>query len=602
MTFTPKVWNDALSRVQHEIPHFAFDAWIAPLEAKVAEDRLLLGCPTSFHRDRVRSQHLESIQKGLREAIGHEAGESSAAVQVELMTMVEFAETPGRRLEPRGALRSVETAPLARAVNDCDPDPQSVPIAKAEPLPVAAVPVHARIGPKDEFGNPDRASRSNAYVAAPQRGRGAQSISAGIAPAIAPTSAPASAPDRSKYAPSLSDPRAQHAHRSEPRSGHRPDFGLDGQPRGRTEEPFTFENFIVGPANSLAREAALALSRRRQRSLNLLYLAGLSGMGKTHLARAAATEARRQLPAHATPGAKPRARVLYLTAEQFTSEFVSAMRNGRNEAWTQRYRGPIELLVIEDIQLLTGRMRTQQELSQTIAHVLDAGGCVLLTGDRSPRDLTGLDERLREQVGRGFIAELDRPDAIVRRHILRAKADAGGVRLPADCLDLLVEATGEEGVPGANSSSVRDVESLLIQVVTTSSLLGRPVDRALVQEAIDLKRGAAAQLAPRQVEVVEIVEAVASFFGTRIEVLASRSRRRDVLAPRQMAMYLAHRYTDASLAEIGRTFRRDHPSVRNAIKRIERQVLESAPIRYQVESLCEKLDALLARDGSRSSA
>ena len=138
-----------------------------------------------------------------------------------------------------------------------------------------------------------------------------------------------------------------------------------------------------------------------------------------------------------------------------------------------------------------------------------------------------------------------------------------------------------------------DLESLLIQVVTTSSLLGRPVDLALVKEAIDLKTGAAAELAPRQIEVSEIVGIVAGFFGARPEALASRSRRRDVLIPRQLSMYLAHRYTDASLTEIGRCLGRDHPSVRNAIQRVERQVLENAPLRYQVEALTERIDKVL---------
>jgi chromosomal replication initiator protein len=196
---------------------------------------------------------------------------------------------------------------------------------------------------------------------------------------------------------------------------------------------------------------------------------------------------------------------------------------------------------------------------------------------------------MRTQLARGFVAELERPDAIVRRHILRAKAAAGGVHLPADCLDLLVESTG---------GSVRDVESVLIQVVTTASLLGRPIDLALSRDAIARKSGTASPLAPRRVATSEIVRIVAAFFGKRPESLASRSRRRDVLIPRQLAMYLAHRYTDASFAEIGRSLGRDHPSVRNAIGRVERLVLENAPLRYQVEALSERVDQMLASQRS----
>ena len=377
-----------------------------------------------------------------------------------------------------------------------------------------------------------------------------------------------------------------------------PRFGLDGEP-AQGELPFSFESFVVGPCNALAREAALALARRRQHSLNQLYLGGESGMGKTHLARAAAIEARRQVGGspggRAFPGgfgaralghsSGARTGVVYTTAEQFTTEFVSAMRNGRSEEFQKRYRAPIGLLIVEDVQFFDGRIKTQLELFHTVQHVLDAGGRVLLTGDRSPQALSGLSERMRTQLSRGFVAELERPDAIVRRHILRAKAAAGGVHLPADCLDLLVESTG---------GSVRDVESVLIQVVTTASLLGRTIDLALTRDAIARKTGTTSPLASRRVATSEIVRIVAGFFGKRPEALAARSRRRDVLLPRQLAMYLAHRYTDASFAEIGRCLGRDHPSVRNAITRVERLVLENAPLRYQVEALSERIDQTLA--------
>ena len=311
-------------------------------------------------------------------------------------------------------------------------------------------------------------------------------------------------------------------------------------------------------------------------------------MGKTHLARATAAEARRHASMVAPPGPVSAQRqgcsVVYTSAEQFTSEFVSAMRSGHSGDFKRRYRGRIGLLVVEDIQFFSGRAKTQLELFHTLQHVLDAGGRVLLTGDRTPRELTGLDEPMRGQVRRGFVAELEPPDAIVRRHILHSKAAAGGVRLPTDCLDLLVD---------ASQGSVRDIESMLIQVVTTSSLLGRAIDLDLTREAIELKSSTNPKASPRTVAVSEIVGIVAAFFGKRPEALATRSRRRDVLIPRQLAMYLAHRYTDASFAEIGRGLGRDHPSVRNAIQRIERQVLENAPIRYQVEALSERIDQTL---------
>jgi chromosomal replication initiator protein len=143
---------------------------------------------------------------------------------------------------------------------------------------------------------------------------------------------------------------------------------------------------------------------------------------------------------------------------------------------------------------------------------------------------------------------------------------------------------------------------MLIQVVTTASLLGRTIDLALTLDAIALKSGAASALTPKTIAMGEIVRIVATFFGKRPEALAGRSRRRDVLIPRQLAMYLAHRYTNASFTEIGRSLGRDHPAVRNAISRVERLILENAPLRYQIEALSERIDQTLKRSDSTPSA
>jgi chromosomal replication initiator protein len=610
MTSLPQVWSDALRRIQNEIPDFAFDAWIAPLEAKIAKDRLVLGCPTSFHRDRVRRHHLEAIERCWQAALSQgepdaDSPEQSAPRTIELLTSAEFAAAEGHAIKVE--LMRIARAGMARvcareaaaqvAVGAAEAGRATIsrPMARGTDAARArdalhslpTTPTRTGLDPVDGAERPAEAGPS------PMRrvGRSVHRIAPGPA---APVRSDALAPR---------GPDAEAVTAEAPVDA--PAFGLDGGP-APTNAPYSFESFIVGPCNALAREACLALARRRQQSLNQLYLIGGSGLGKTHLARATAAEARRHAGARLAsasttpfgraprPGAAKTPQIVYTTAERFTSEFVSAMRNGRNEAWRQRYRGPIELLVVEDIHFFAGRTKTQLELFHTIQHVLDAGGRVMLTGDRAAHDLAGLDHRLQAQVGRGFVAELDRPDALVRRHLLRAKASAGGVHLPKDCLDRLVEATGpSEG--SERGATVRDVESVLIQVVTTASLLGRPIDLALTQEAIDLKSGGTVGGEPRRLEVAEIVRIVASFFGLRPETLASRSRRREVLVPRQLAMYLAHRYSDASLGEIGRALGRDHPSVRNAITRIERQVLENAPVRYQVETLSERIDAL--RDG-----
>ena len=585
MICEPKIWHEALCRLREEVPDFAFAAWIHPLAVKLDEDRVVLGCPSSFHRDRVRIQFHDLLEQSLRAALGAESP-AEKSPSIELVSMSEFAAMPGREID----VSVIEEPARARQ-----------PIAAEHRMRSVGVQTTAQLVAGGEHTPPLRDHTIEHPDSVEGRSRDTQpGHHLGAVPVRA---TPAASPGKN---PTPTKAGASHRRDASPRT--RRDVG-DSSAADQHELPFSFESFVVGPCNALAREAALALARTRQRSLNLVYLGGDSGMGKTHLARATAAEARRfglayagfpaagALPAagapRATSGLARRGgpSVVYTSAEGFTSDFVSAMRNGQGEQFRRRYRGSIGLLVVEDIQLFSGRVKTQLELFHTLQHVLDAGGRVLLTGDRSPRELSGLDDRVRSQVGQGFVAELEPPDAVVRRHILRSKAAAGGVRLPDDCLDLLVD---------ASHGSVRDIESMLIQVVTTSSLLGRSIDLDLTQDAIALKASASSVLPARTVAVSEIVRIVAAFFGKRPEALASKSRRRDVLVPRQLAMYLAHRYTDASFAEIGRGLGRGHPSVRNAIERMERQVLENAPVRYQVEALSERIDSTLKESGSTS--
>jgi len=348
--------------------------------------------------------------------------------------------------------------------------------------------------------------------------------------------------------------------------------------------PHTFENFVVGPCNALAREAALALAQGRQLGVSPLFLLSAPGLGKTHLAHALAGEARRASGM----------RVLYASSETFTNDFMSSIRGQRMGVFKRRFREECDLLVLEDVQFLRGKASTQLELFHTIEHLLSVGARVVLTADRLPREIPDLDPRLGSRFSSGLVAEMEAPDAQVRRTILRAKAAAGGVRLPEDCLDRLVQ-----DVRG----SVRDLEGVLIQLVATASLLKRPIDLELVEAALrkvapaEERASRAGALAPEQV-----VEVVAGYFKTTPQALSARSRRRDVVVPRQLAMYLARRYTTASLQRIGESLGRDHPAVSHALQVVERQILERAPLRYQVEALAARLDDLVGKRGGGGAA
>jgi chromosomal replication initiator protein len=493
LAFTPEVWDGVLHRLQSEVPAFTYATWLQPLELRPEDKGVLLVCPSTFHRERIRRHFLPRID---------------ACLKAELGGPVEIA-------------LAVDTRPRA-----------------ASPAPSTAPPT----GPSAATGASISTRRATPGA---KRGGGRQAIR-------------------------RSRPRASVA--TEPSALSTP---------GPSAIQYTFDSFVVGPCNALAREAAFAMAGGQQRTLNQLYLRADPGMGKTHLARAVATEA-----ARLGNGA-----VRYVSSENFTNQFLSALRSNRTSDFKRRYRGKRGLFVMEDVQFLESKSATQLEFFHTVQHVLDAGGKVMLTGDRLPQDMRELGARIRSQLSSGFFAELEPPDHRVRRAILRSKAAHGAVRLPADCLDLLVESV---------RGSVRDLEGVLIQLVTTASLLKQPIDLALTQSAI-AKKGSAAKRISR-LGVGDVIAVVAGFFQSSPDGLASRSRRRQVLLPRQLAMYLCRRYTDASVGEIGQALGRDQPAVRNALRKIERGILEQPPLRYQAESLGERLDALVAALDRPSSA
>jgi len=327
-----------------------------------------------------------------------------------------------------------------------------------------------------------------------------------------------------------------------------------------------FDNFVVGPTNALAREASLAIATQRHSQLQRLYLQSAPGLGKTHLARAVEAES------------SQRGRVRYATAETFTNDFMAAVRAKTIPTFMRRYRGNLDLLVIENVQFLTGKTGTQLELFHTVQELVDRGARVVWSGDRPPADLD-LEPQLVDQISSSFVAPIEPPNAQLRRQVLRAKAAAGGVGLPDDCVEAMVQHL---------HGSMRELDAALIQLVTTASLLRQPINAALVHEVLATQGALPAGGAPRPTPEL-VIGIVASFFDTTPQALAARSRRRDVLIPRQLAIYLCRRFTEASLAEIGRALGREDSAVRNAIRVVERRVTERAPARYQLEAVSERV-------------
>jgi len=322
-----------------------------------------------------------------------------------------------------------------------------------------------------------------------------------------------------------------------------------------------FERFVSGPGSALALEAARAVARGEAGRCNPLFLVGGTGSGKTHLCRAIFGRAG--------------AAALYRSSEEFTTEVTEALRAGQMPRIRQRYRRQANLLILEDVQFLAGKRATQVELFHTLDHLMAHGRTVVFSADRGPSELDELDPKLRSRMASGLVARITPPEAETRRAILRERAARGGVRVPEECLELLAS---------RELASVRDLIAGLNQVVARASLLRAPITPELVAQALD-----AVDIPGRARSLDEIVAETARAYGLAPEALRSRSRKQVVVRPRQIAMYLARRYTAASLADIGRAFARDHTSVMYAIDVVERRIVERPQLRYELEALAARV-------------
>ena len=321
-----------------------------------------------------------------------------------------------------------------------------------------------------------------------------------------------------------------------------------------------FENFVVEPGNALALEAARAVAGGAAGRCSPLFIAAPSGLGKTHLCRA-------------IQGSLGTAST-YRSAEGFTTEVTEGIRGREMHKVRRRYRRSRNVLVLEDVQFLAGKRQTQIELFHTLDHLIETGCPVVLSGDRPPLEIPDLDAELASRMAAGLVARIASPELPARRQILREKAARGGVRLPEDCLERLALRPVR---------SVRDLLAGLNQTVARASLLRRPITLELVGEALE---AAGSSRRPRTIE--EIRERVARSYALGVEELTSRSRRRRVVRPRQIAMYLCRQWTDASLKDIGRAFGRDHTSVMYAVEVVERRLLERPQLRYEIEDLATR--------------
>jgi chromosomal replication initiator protein len=332
---------------------------------------------------------------------------------------------------------------------------------------------------------------------------------------------------------------------------------------------FTFDQFVIGDANRLAHAAALAVAEMPGLAYNPLFICGPPGLGKTHLLHSIAN----YLTQHGDG-----VNVLYTTVEAFTDQFVGALHAHALEAFKAAYRG-VDVLLVDDVQFLQSKARTEQEFFHTFNALHGAGAQLVLTSDRLPRDLDALEDRLRERFEAGLVTDVQPPDLATRRTILRKRVQQDAVAcVDEEAIELIAERV---------DTNIRALEGALIRVVAFGSLTGRDVTAELAEEVL---AGLYPSLRPRRRSVEEIQQRICVAFDLSMDQLLSTSRAAPVAWPRQIAMYLARELTDQTLPAIGRAFGgRNHTTVMHACRRTAERIATDREAYDTVRRLTEEL-------------
>jgi chromosomal replication initiator protein len=337
----------------------------------------------------------------------------------------------------------------------------------------------------------------------------------------------------------------------------------------RLDPRFTFERFVVGKPNEFAVAAAERVASAPKPLFNPLFLYGGVGLGKTHLMHAIA---------HRVKQLDPNRRVVYLSAEKFMYQFVRALRSKDTMTFKELFRS-VDLLMVDDVQFISGKDSTQEEFFHTFNTLVDRGRQIVISADRSPSDLSGLEERIRSRLGWGLVADIHPTTYELRLGILQAKAEQLKVEIPERVVEFLASRI---------TSNVRELEGAMNRIVHQASIAQKTISIDMAQEVLkDLLRAN-----DRRVTIEEIQKAVVEHYSIRMADMTSARRSRAVARPRQMAMYLAKHLTPRSLPEIGKKFGgRDHTTVMHAVRQIEKLTAEDRAIADDLDSLRRKLQA-----------
>ncbi|MFY9207624.1 MAG: chromosomal replication initiator protein DnaA [Candidatus Nanopelagicales bacterium] len=337
---------------------------------------------------------------------------------------------------------------------------------------------------------------------------------------------------------------------------------------GRLNDKYTFDTFVIGTSNRFAHAAAVAVAEQPAKAYNPLFIYGGSGLGKTHLLHAIG---------HYTKTLFKGTHVRYISSEEFTNEFINSIRDDKAANFQRRYRD-IDVLLVDDIQFLSGKVQTQEEFFHTFNTLHNANKQIVITSDLPPKQLPDFEDRMRSRFEWGLITDVQPPDLETRIAILRKKSTQERLVAPPEVLEYIASKI---------STNIRELEGALIRVTAFASLNQQPVDLAIT-EAV-LKDLLPSDVGP-EITAAQIMGACASYFGVSIEELCGVSRSRTLVTARQISMYLCRELTDLSLPKIGQAFGgRDHTTVMHADRKIRELMAEKRSLYNQVTDLTSRI-------------
>jgi chromosomal replication initiator protein len=331
---------------------------------------------------------------------------------------------------------------------------------------------------------------------------------------------------------------------------------------------YTFDTFVIGAGNRFAHAASLAVAEAPAKAYNPLFLYGGVGLGKTHLMHAIG---------HYILQHNPNSKVLYISSEKFTNEFINAIRDNRPESFRNKYRN-IDILLIDDIQFLAGKEQTQEEFFHTFNALHEEHKQIVISSDRPPKEIPTLEDRLRSRFEWGLTTDIQPPDLETRIAILRKKAKAENLDIPNEAMVYIANMI---------DTNIRELEGALIRVVAYSSLVNEDITTHLAAEAL---KDIIPSGRPRTISIQDIQQKVGEYFGVKLEDFKARKRTKSVAFPRQVAMYLSREMTDYSLPKIGEAFGgRDHTTVIHAHEKISILIKQDHELARAIQNIAENI-------------